>query len=54
VATTAFIAGFFTALGFWTAGKLTDVVDNTIKEKEPPAIVQQTNPTKKEDTENVK
>jgi hypothetical protein len=37
VETTAFIAGFFTALGFWTAGKLTDKIDQTI---EPPAIEQ--------------
>ena len=35
--TTAFIAGFFTALGFWTAGKLTDKVDAAM---EPPAIEQ--------------
>ena len=44
--TTAFIAGFFTALGFWTAGKLTDKVDAAM---EPPAIEQ-----KIEAEENVK
>ena len=49
--TTAFIAGFFTALGFWTAGKLTDKVDAVI---EPPAIEQQAETDEKETKENVR
>ena len=49
--TTAFIAGFFTALGFWTAGKLTDKVDAAMK---PPAIEKQVEKDKEESQENGK
>jgi hypothetical protein len=37
MAVTAFVLGFFTALGWWTASKITKAVDN------PPAIVIQQN-----------
>jgi hypothetical protein len=37
MAATAFIVGFFTAFGFWTAGKITKEVDKII---DPPKIEQ--------------
>jgi hypothetical protein len=38
MAATAFVLGFFTALGWWTASKVTKVIDS-----QPPAIVIQQN-----------
>jgi len=36
---TAFVIGFFTALGWWSAGKLTSAIDK--QPPQPPVIIQQ-------------
>ena len=41
MATTAFVIGFFTALGWWSAGKITKTIDT------PPTITQQENQKEK-------
>ena len=37
MAATAFVVGFFTAFGWWSAGKITTVIDG----RSPIAIIQQ-------------
>ncbi len=36
MAATAFVLGFFTALGWWTASKVTKIIDN-----QPAIVIQQ-------------
>ena len=43
---TAFILGFFTAMGWWSAGKVTKQVDKLI---DPPAIVEKQEKQKEEE-----
>ena len=47
MAATAFVIGFFTAIGWWSAGKITSRVD-----EKPAMVIKQTNQDKKEDKKN--